>query len=162
MKKDRIVIGKIFAAHGIKGEVKVFPLTDDVKRFKRLKRCFIKDEVYDVLSSKDNKKHIILNLKGIDDRNEAELLKNMFIEVNRKDSVELKEGEYFIEDLKGLDVFDENNNKIGVMKDVLTNAAVDIYVIDMNGKEAMIAAIKENILKINEDEFIMINSKNLV
>ena len=162
MKKDRIVIGKIFAAHGIKGEVKVFPLTDDVKRFKRLKRCFIKDEVYDVLSSKDNKKHIILNLKGIDDRNEAELLKNMFIEVNRKDSVELKEGEYFIEDLKGLEVLDENNNKIGVMKDVLTNAAVDIYVIDMNGKEAMIAAIKENILKINEDEFIMINSKNLV
>ncbi len=162
MKKDRIVIGKIFSAHGIKGEVKVFPLTDDAKRFKKLKKCFIKDEIYDVISVKGNKKHIILSLKGIRDRNEAEFLKNSFIEVDRKDSVELKDGEYFIEDLKGLDVLDENSEKIGVMKDVLTNAAVDIYVIDLGSREAMIAAIKENILEINEDKFIMINSNNLV
>ena len=162
MKKDKIVVGKIFAPHGIKGEVKVFPLTDDTNRFKKLKKCFIEEKECKVLSARVNKKHIILKVYLIKDRNEAELLRNKFIEVDRSDSVDLKEGEYFIEDLKGLDVLDEDGKKVGVMKDVLQNAAVDVYVIDVNGKEAMIAAIKENILEINQDEVIVIDKKGLV
>ncbi|EDS71823.1 ribosome maturation factor RimM [Anaerofustis stercorihominis] len=160
--KNNVVIGKIFNVHGIKGELKVRPLTDDINRFKILKRCFIKNKEYEVSAARINKDQIILKLKGLDDRNEAEILKNEYVEVLREDSVGLEEGEYFIEDLKGLKVLDEDDNEIGIMSDVLTNAAIDIYVFKIEGKEQMLPALKENILEINIDEYIKINSKNLV
>lgn len=160
--KENIVIGKIFNVHGIKGELKVLPLTDDMNRFKKLERCFIKGKEYNAVSARINKNHVILKLKEIDDRNIAEKLKNNFIEVLREDSVDLDEGEYFIEDLKGLKVLDENGEEIGVMVDVLTPAAVDIYVFKIDGKEQMLPALEENILEIVEDEYIKINKKNLV
>jgi len=160
--KDNIVIGKIFNVHGIKGELKVYPLTDDINRFKSLKRCFIKKEEYKVSSARINKDHIILKLKGLNDRNEAEKFKNHYVEVLREDSVELEEGEFFIEDLKGLKVIDQDDNEIGIMVDVLTYAAVDIYVFKIDGKEQMLPAIKENIPEIKENEYIKINTKNLV
>lgn len=160
--KDNIVIGKIFNVHGIKGEVKVLPLTDDMNRFKDLKRCFIDKKEYNSTSARINKNHIILKLEQINDRNEAERLKNKYIEVLREDSVELEEGEYFIEDLKGLKVLNENDEEIGVMVDVLTPAAVDIYVFKIDNKEQMLPALEENILEIKLNEYIKINSKNLV
>ena len=73
--KDNIIIGKIFNVHGIKGELKVLPLTDDINRFKKLERCFIKGREYNAASARINKNHIILKLKEIDDRNIAEKLK---------------------------------------------------------------------------------------
>lgn len=160
--KDYIVVGKIFNVHGIKGELKVFPLTDDINRFKKLKKCFIKKEEYNVSMARINKNNIILKLDEINDRTEAEKFKNQYIEILREDSVDLEEGEYFIEDLKGLKVLNQEGKEIGVMVDVLTSAAVDIYVFKIDGKEQMLPAVKENIIEIKEDCYIKINTKNLV
>ena len=101
MKKDRLTIGKIFNVHGIRGEVKVMPLTDDVSRFSTLKNCFIGDREFKVKKTRLNKKHVIIKLEGVDDRDSAERFKNSYMEVDRKDSVPLEEGEYYLSDLIG-------------------------------------------------------------
>lgn len=162
MKKDRLTIGKIFNVHGIRGEVKVLPLTDDVSRFSTLKNCFIGDREFKVKKTRLNKKHVIIKLEGVDDRDSAERFKNRYMEVDRKDSVPLEEGEYFIEDLKGIDVIDEEGNLLGTFSDVITNAAVDVYVFDIDGREQMIAALEENVIEIKPDEYIKIKKENLV
>ena len=109
-----------------------------------------------------NKKHVIIKLEGVDDRDSAERFKNRYMEVDRKDSVPLEEGEYFIEDLKGIDVIDEEGNLLGTFSDVITNAAVDVYVFDIDGREQMIAALEENVIEIKPDEYIKIKKENLV
>ena len=162
MKKDRLVIGKIFNVHGIRGEVRVMPITDDINRFKKLEKCFIDSREYKVKSARINKKHVIVKLEGIDDRDAAKRFKNREMSVSREDSVPLEEGEYFIEDLKGLDVLDQEGNVIGTFVDVISNAAVDVYVIKSEGREQMIAATKENVTEINPDEYIRIRKENLV
>lgn len=157
-----IIVGKIFNAHGIKGEIKVFPMTDDTARFKKMKSCIINGNDTKIESVKLAKDHVILKLENLNDRDEAIKLKGTFIEIEKKDSVPLNEGEHFIEDLKGLKVINQDEEEIGVMKDVLTDAPIDVYVFNINGKEKMLAAIKENILEINEGNYIKINTNDLV
>lgn len=163
--KEKIVVGKIFGAHGIRGDLKVYPLTDDKNRFKLLKTCYIDNKEYNITSVKFHKETVLLNLNGIDTRNDAEAMKNKHIEIDRSEAAELNENEFFIEDLKGLDAFDNDGNKVGKMTDVITSAAVDVYVFkdENTSKEFMLTAMKENILEINLDaNKVVINLKNKV
>lgn len=162
MKKDRLTIGKIFNVHGIRGEVRVMPITDDINRFLDLRKCFIDDREYLVKKARINKKHVIVKFEGIDDRDEAMRLKNRHLSVLREDSVPLDEDEYFIEDLKGLDVLDEDGNLLGEFVDVITNAAVDVYVFRIDGREQMIAAVSENVIEIVPESHIKIRKESLV
>lgn len=149
-------VGKIVNTHGVRGEIKVVPLTDDPKRFNKLKFAFIADEVtenmqkYSFESVKYQKNFVILKLKDIDNANEAEKFRNKFIIINREDAVKLPEGSYFVCDLINSEVFDENNNRLGVLVDVLQTGSNDVYVVrDEKKKELLIPALKSVVKEIS-------------
>ncbi len=144
-----LCIGKIYAAHGVKGALKVHPMTDDVERFLRLKEIFLKRDVmmqpFIIESAQLNKRHVILKLKDIDDRTEAELMKSTQLYIDRKEAGRPEEDEYYIEDIKGLAAYDMQNNALGNVADVIQTGAVDVLVI-RGEKEYLIPARKQNVL----------------
>lgn len=150
--KETLVIGKIGAPHGIMGEIKVFPLTDDPSRFELLKEFYIKTKdgykCYTISKIKYQKSNLIVKLKDINDRNAAEELKNNLVEIDREQGIPLDEDEYYIVDLIGLQVY-ENNVLLGVLSDVIQSGATDIYAIKTQEKEILVPAISEYILEID-------------
>ena len=147
-------VGVITSAHGIKGEVKVFPTTDDPSRFKKLKEIILEGKrehtVCGVESVKFFKNMVILKLKGIDTMNDAEKLRNTPLLVSRENAVKLKPGEYFICDLIGLQVFQGDGTELGELTEVIQTGANDVYVVRMkNEKEVLIPNIKECIMEIS-------------
>jgi len=151
-KKDRLRVGVITSPHGVHGEVNVFPTTDDPKRFLDLKKVYLdtKKELIEceIKSVKFFKNMVILSFTGMDDRNTIEKYRQCDLLIDREDAMELGEDEYFICDLIGLDIVDEVGEKIGVLKDVMTSAANDVYVVEKNdGEELLIPAIRDCILE---------------
>lgn len=142
---DRLTIGYISKAQGVKGEVKISPLTDDVGRFKKLKSVFLDGKTYAVKSVKILPNGIFMAFEGIDDRNSAELLKDKEIQIDRKDAINLPEDRYFIVDVVGCEVF-ADGEKLGKLIDVLQYGSADVYVISTPKGKAMIPAI-ERIIK---------------
>jgi 16S rRNA processing protein RimM len=162
-----IKIGKIVKAQGIKGEVKVFPLTDDVSRFNALKNAFVGGKPFKVGYARPQGGEIVIKLSGIDDRNAAETLKGKFVEVERADAVPLSEGEYFIADLIGAVVF-EGEKRLGTVKEILNYGASDIIVAECGGEAVMFPFLEkviENIdvergeIRLNGEEFAKIAVK---
>ena len=152
--ESRLQVGVISSTHGVRGEVKVFPTTDDVKRFKRLKEVILdtgKEElVLEIESVKFFKQFVILKFKGFDNINDIEKYKTKSLYVTRANAVRLRKDEYFIADLMGLDVWEDNGTKLGVLKDVIETGANDVYVITLeDGKELLLPAIKECILNVD-------------
>ncbi|MDE5755688.1 MAG: ribosome maturation factor RimM [Clostridia bacterium] len=142
---DRLTIGYISKAQGVKGEVKISPLTDDASRFKKLKSVFIDGKAYAVKGVRVLPNGIFMTFEGIDDRNAAELLRDKEIQVERKDAVSLPKDRYFIVDVVGCEVY-ADDEKIGKLTDVLQYGAADVYVISTPKGKAMIPAI-ERIIK---------------
>ncbi len=154
---DLLKVGVITSTHGIKGEVKVFPTTDDVKRFKKGIQLILetgKEQLnLEVEGVKFFKQFVILKFKGIDDINQIEKYRRKELFVTRENAVKLKKDEYFIADLIGLSVIDEEGNSIGVLGDVMETGANDVYVVKMpEEKEVLIPAIKQCILEVNVEE----------
>lgn len=153
--KEYLVVGKILSSWGIKGQIKVEPLTDDPKRFTKLKEVFIEfaDETvsYRVLSVLFiNQYFPVLKLEGINSVEEANKLRRCYIKIYRKDAVKLPKNRYFICDIIGLCVFDEQGGSIGTIVDVFQTGANDVYVIKNKDKtEILIPAIKEVIKEID-------------
>lgn len=152
--EEMLQVGVITSTHGVRGEVKVFPTTDDASRFKKLKKVMLdtgKETLpLEIQSVKFFKQFVILKFKGIDNINEVEKYKRCPLLVERKDAVELGEDEYFIADVIGIEVFDENGELFGVLKDVLATGANDVYVVESaaNG-EVLLPAVKECILDVD-------------
>ena len=147
-------VGVISSTHGIRGEVKVFPTTDDVKRFKKLKNVILdtgKEHLnLEVEGVKFFKQFVILKFKGIDNINDIEKYKGKDLLVDRANAVKLRKDEYFVVDLIGLEVFTEDGEKFGTMKDVLETGANDVYIIDsLEHGEVLIPAIKQCVLDID-------------
>ena len=147
-------VGVISSTHGIRGEVKVFPTTDDVKRFKKLKNVILdtgREHLnLEVEGVKFFKQFVILKFKGIDNINDIEKYKGKDLLVDRANAVKLRKDEYFVVDLIGLEVFTEDGEKFGTMKDVLETGANDVYIIDsINHGEVLIPAIKQCVLDID-------------
>ena len=121
--EDLIIIGKITGAHGVRGENKVYPLTDDPRRFLKLKECFIcgqnfeKPESSVCSSARLDRGNVLVRFENVNDRDKAELLKGRFIAVTRDNAVKLKKGSYFITDLKGLNVIDDVKGSVGTVID---------------------------------------------
>lgn len=155
--ENLLQVGGIANTHGIRGEVKVFPTTDDPKRFCELDkvkldtgRGYLELEIEHV---KFFKQFVILKFKGINNINDIEKYKGKGLWITREQAVELEEDEYFIMDLIGIPVYNEDMQKIGCMKDVLTTGANDVYVIEKeDGRELLLPAIKECILEVNIQE----------
>ena len=146
-------VGVISSTHGIRGEVKVFPTTDDPARFKKLKKVLLdtgKEQLeLELQSVKFFKQFVIAKFKGIDNINDIEMYKGKSLFVPREDAVELKEDEYYIGDLIGMEVFTEEG-RFGVLKDVMETGANEVYVIDSDEHgEVLIPAIRQCILDVD-------------
>lgn len=147
-------VGVISSTHGVRGEVKVFPTTDDVKRFKRLKKVILdtgKEQLpLEIEGVKFFKQFVILKFRGIDNINDIEKYKGKSLLVDREHAVKLKKDEYFIADMIGMDVFTEDGELFGALKDVMETGANDVYIIEMSdGKEVLVPAIKQCILDVD-------------
>lgn len=147
-------VGVIASTHGIKGEVKVFPTTDDVMRFKKLEKVILdtgKEQLtLEIQGVKFFKQFAILKFKGIEDINDIEKYKGKGLFVERSNAVELEEGEYFIADMIGMHVITDDKKEFGILKDVMETGANDVYVIEtLDNKEVLIPAIKQCIVKID-------------
>lgn len=150
-------IGVVTTAHGVRGEMKVFPTTDDALRFKKLKNVYIDNgktrTLHKVEGVKFFKQFVILKAEGINTMDDALLYKNAQLIVERKDAVKCSKDEYFIADLIGLKVFDEEDKNVGVLTEVFQTGANDVYEIRMNEEKTfLLPAIKECVLDINLEE----------
>lgn len=155
--EDLLRVGVIANTHGIRGEVKVFPTTDEKERFKDLKKVILdtgkEQKVLEIQSVRFFKNLVILKFKGIDNINDIEMYKGKDLLVTREDAVPLEEGEYFVADLLDLDVYSDEDEKIGVLYDVMQTGANDVYVVKTEeGKEILLPAIDECILDIDLEE----------
>ena len=152
-KEELLKVGVITTTHGVRGEVKVFPTTDDPKRFKKLKKVILFTKDYSekkVESVKFFKQFVILKLEGVDTMDDALLLKNGELLVERADAVECEEDEYFIADLYGIVVFDEQDNRLGTITEVYQTGANDVYEITREDESTfLIPAIKECVLSVD-------------
>ena len=146
-------VGVISSTHGIRGEVKVFPTTDDPARFKKLKIVLLDTgkelTELEVQSVKFFKQFVILKLRGIDNINDIEIYKGKSLLVPREDAVELEENEYYIADLIGMEVVTDEG-EFGILRDVMETGANEVYIIDSKEHgEVLIPAIRDCILDVD-------------
>ena len=158
--EDILSVGIITTAHGVHGEVKVFPTTDDVRRFKKCKTLLVehKNELVErkVEGVKFFKQFVIMKLEGISDMDQALTYKNNTLYVRRKDAVKLNKDEYFITDLYGLKVYDEEKKYLGEITDVLQTGANDVYEITTeDDNKHLIPAIKQCVLDVDMENRTM-------
>lgn len=154
--EDILRVGVITTTHGIRGEVKVFPTTDNPKRFKKLKMVLLdtgkERRKMEVESCRFQKNLVILKFKGIDNINDVEQYKKCDLYVSRKNAVKLAPNENFIVDLIGLQVVLEDGTPFGTLTDVMQTGANDVYVVTTEeGKEVLLPAIPQCILDVNLD-----------
>lgn len=156
--EKRLIIGEIVKPQGITGSVKVKPYTDDVSRFKKLKRVFIDGAEYTALKTSVSPDAVILWLKGVADRNAAELLRGKFIEVERDDAAPLESGRFYIVDVIGSRVVGDDGKLYGVVTDISNKSYADLYTLD-NGK-IMFPLLKDLLVNIDvENKTVTVKSK---
>ena len=147
MKK--VVIGKISAPHGVRGEVRIVPLTDFPERFENLKTVFLEDDSKMELESvKFSNKFIIAKFKNINSRNDIEIFNGKLLMLNRSDIPSLHEGEYYNFDIIGLEVIDDKGSKLGKITEVLKTGSNDVYVVE-GKKQILVPALKKVVKEIN-------------
>lgn len=139
---DLIKIAKIVSAHGLNGEVKIFPYTDDLSNFKEYKQIYIDGEELEIVSQKIASKFIVLKLKGFDYIDDVKRLLNKDVFINKVQMPSLDEGEYYIHELIAMEVYSEADEFIGTVKDVMETSANHVLVVDHDGKEALIPFVK--------------------
>ncbi len=154
--EDRLRVGVVATTHGIKGELKVFPTTDDINRFKNLKKCYLanKKETIEVncVSCKFLKNMVILKFKEYDNINDVEKFRQYDILVNREDAVALEDGEFFLCDVIDADVYNQKDILIGKLVDVLETPANHVFVIQQeNGEEKLIPVVEEFVYEIDTE-----------
>ena len=155
--QGNLEIGQIVNTFGIKGFVEVNPFVDDILRFDDLEKVYIRrnKEIKElqVEEVKYHKNMVLVKFKGIDKVEDAELLRNFYLEVDRENAIELEEGEYFIADLLGMNVLTEENEELGKLEDIFNAGSSDIYVVKTEeGKQILLPAISEVIKEINLKE----------
>ena len=155
--EKQLQVGVISSTHGVRGEVKVFPTTDDVTRFRQLKKVYLDTGremlPLEIQNVKFFKQFAILKFRGIDNINDIEKYRGKSLMIDREDAVDLDEDEYFIADMIGMKVCTEDGSEFGTLKDVMETGANDVYIIDsLEHGEVLIPAIRECILDVDMDE----------
>lgn len=156
MKKN-MTIGEITKPHGVKGEVKVYPLTDDLERFQSLKEILIEEKPYRIEDVKLLPDRVILKIRGFDSVEAAETLRGKTIEVKREHAVKLEKDAYFVEDLKGCRVYDTEGKDLGAVYEVISTGSNDVYWI-REPKELLIPALKTivQVVDIEEGKIVIV------
>ena len=155
-----ITIGKVANAHGVRGDLKIFPTTDDINRFIGLKKVYLehmgKVSELTILSVKFNKNLVLLQVKEFDTKEEAVAIRNASIMVPMEEAVELGENENFIFQILGLEAREEDGTVQGKVIDVLQSGGHDVYVIDDGSKNGlMIPATLAFVPEVNVEEGYM-------
>lgn len=158
--EDLLQVGIIASTHGVRGEVKVYPTTDDPRRFRRLKEVVLdtgREKLnLEIEGVKFFKQFVILKFKGLDNINDIEKYRQKSLYVTRKNAVRLQRDEYFIADLIGLKVQDEDGTELGTVKDVIETGANDVYEVEMaDGRSLLLPAIKQCILNVDVENGMM-------
>ncbi|MBO4848447.1 MAG: 16S rRNA processing protein RimM [Clostridia bacterium] len=162
---DHFRIAQILRPHGIKGEVKVYPLTDDISRFKRLYDAYIERngqyEPVVVDGTKYVSDSVVLHIAGCDKPEEAEKLRSLYLCVDRAHAVKLPEGNYFVSDIIGCEVKADDGTDLGRVTDVLETNANDVYVIE-GERKLMVPALKKLLSSVDvENKRIVLDSQVL-
>lgn len=154
------IVGQIINSHGIQGEVKVYPLTDDINRFSILKDAYIGENKIrvSIKSVKYHKGIAIIKFEEFNNINEILAYKDQYIYIDDKDRITLPEDSYFIHDLIDCKVFDLSGDLIGTLEDIIQGPSNDVYMVRdcINAKEYLIPAVKSFIKDINIKEKIII------
>ena len=158
--EQKLQVGIITATHGLKGEVKVYPTTDDPGRFRRLKKVILDNGKVsvdlEIESVKYFKQFVILKFKGLDDIEQVEKYRKASLYVTRDNAVRLKKDEFFIADLIDMKVGHEDGSPLGTLRDVITTGANDVYEVALDeGGTVLIPAIKECILDVDVENAVM-------
>ena len=158
--EDLLQVGIITSTHGVRGEVKVYPTTDDPRRFRRLREVVLdtgREKLnLEIEGVKFFKQFVILKFKGLDNMNDIEKYRQKSLYVTRKNAVRLQRDEYFIADLIGLKVQDEDGAELGTVKDVIETGANDVYEVQMaDGRSLLLPAIKQCILNVDVENGMM-------
>lgn len=155
---DLLEFGKIIGAHGLNGELKVFPITRDASNFLKIKKVIIQGIEFSVISVRLMNNHVTFSIEGINDRTQAEQFKGEYISIKRKDAPSLDKETYYMRDIIGCEVYDDIGI-IGKIVDIIETGSNDVYVTDgSNGvykQQILIPAIKGVVLNID------INSKRI-
>ena len=152
--EDYLRVGVFANTHGLRGEIKVYPTTDDINRFRSLERVILDTKKaplhLEVEGVRFIKNMVILKFKGIDDINQIEKYKGCDLLVTREDAVPLEEGEFYLADILGMPVEDETGRALGKIREVLQTGANDVYILDRpDGRELLLPAIPSCILDID-------------
>lgn len=149
-----IVIGKIVAPHGVRGDIRIMPLTDRPEQFLNLTYLLLEDgRQLTVQAARFHKRMVLLSTKEITNMNEAELLRDKKILIRAEDLPPLEEGRFYVADLVGLPVFDEQGKQLGTFKDSITTGSNDVYIVAVpDGKDFLIPALKIYVREINLPE----------
>lgn len=154
---DFLSIGKIVNTHGVKGEVKIYPTSEDPARYKKLKKVYIDGEEREVLGCKLQPNRVILKIEGIDSIEDAMPYKNKEIKIPREDAIKLPEGRYFVCDLRGCRVESEKGTYFGELYDVIFTGSNDVYWVKNNKEELLVPVLEDIVLDINiENKLIII------
>ncbi|MCM1244330.1 MAG: ribosome maturation factor RimM [Roseburia sp.] len=159
--EDLLRIGVITSTHGLRGEVKVFPTTDDAKRFENCDEVILDTkrgkQTLHIEKVRYFKNMVIVKFKEFNDINEVETFRKCDILVTRENAVPLEEGEFFICDIIGANVREEDGTQIGTVKDVMETGANDVFVITTpEGKEVLFPSIPECIKKVDVEEKLVV------
>ena len=152
MKDDLLEIGKIVNTHGIRGEVKIQPWCDEPELFDELEYLFIEGEKYNIVRNRFHKTCQIVQLENVNSIDDAERFKNKLVYINR-DALELPEGRYYIADIEGLTVKEQNGRILGVVDEIIKTGSNDVYSLKdtFNKKPVLIPVIEGVVLETNID-----------
>ena len=154
-------IGQIVNTFWIKGMVKVKPFTDDNKRFDRLEKVYIKNKEklkeYQIEEVKYHKDMILIKFRGIENPEQANLLRNSYLMIDREEEKPLEEGTYYIVDMIGMDVYTDEGEKLGDIEDIFNTGSNDIYVVKNElGKQILLPAISDVVKNIDMENKKMV------
>ena len=146
----RIVIGRVGAAHGIQGDLRIIPLTDFPERFAALREVMVGDELLHVERVKPQGKNVLMRFREYAVREEAQKLTGRLLTVARADAAPLDEGEYYVFDIVGLTVYDETDHELGTVENVIRTGSNDVYAVRAeDGREILIPALHTAVLAID-------------
>ena len=150
---EKIKIGKIVNTVGLKGEVKVYNYSDSIEIYETIESIYVEDRLTVIENVRAQKNMVILKLEGADDRNAAEALRGKELYITEDYLPELPEGQYYVRDLIGMSVTEEDGNLLGHVTDVLQNTAQDIFEVESeNGKKLLIPKVDQFVLDIDAEK----------
>jgi 16S rRNA processing protein RimM len=146
-----LVVGKIVAPWGVRGEVKVAIETGFPERFKQLKRVYLGEKAtpFVLEGSRLHKRHALLKLEGCDDRNAAEKLRGQLVQIPVEEAMPLGEDEYYVYQVVGLDVWTTEGEHLGRVSEILFTGANDVYIVKGEGGEILIPAVEDVVLEVD-------------